>query len=275
MLTGAASALLLTACAPGGHDAERSHLGADAAALSHIHGIGVDPADGSVLVATHTGLFRVEDGEPVRVGTSNRDTMGFTVVGPGHFLASGHPGEGEAGPAALGLLESTDAGRTWTSVALSGEADFHGLDASGEAVFGYDSASGALLVARDGASFTPITRGGIADIAVAPGTTEEVLATTQDGVVSIVTGTGEATARGETVLHFIDWASSTQLVGVAPDGVVRVSDDGGRNWTAGGTVPGSPAALEVSGKTWYAGSDRGLFASADQGRTWTVVASID
>ena len=81
--------------------------------VGHIHGLGVDPADDSLYVATHFGLFHVdESGRPSRVADRYQDTMAFTVVGPGHFLGSGHPDLREDLPAHLGLIESTDAGET-------------------------------------------------------------------------------------------------------------------------------------------------------------------
>jgi hypothetical protein len=48
----------------------------------HVHGLGVNPSDGALFIATHTGLFRAADGDgtAVRVGGSFQDTMGFTVV---------------------------------------------------------------------------------------------------------------------------------------------------------------------------------------------------
>jgi hypothetical protein len=99
--------------------------------VSHVHGLGVNPADGTVYVATHTGTFRLTaDGKAERVGDSYQDTMGFTVAGPDRFLGSGHPdaeGFRRGQPPRLGLIESTDAGVNWTSLSLSGEVDFHGL----------------------------------------------------------------------------------------------------------------------------------------------------
>jgi hypothetical protein len=61
--------------------------------ISHVHGLGINPADGALIVATHFDSFRVPpDGdEAVRIGDSFQDTMGFTVAGPDHFLGSGHP----------------------------------------------------------------------------------------------------------------------------------------------------------------------------------------
>ena len=85
-----------------------------AADLGHIHGIGVNSADGQVYVGAHSGVFRVSEQQPpVLVSDRVQDFMGFTVVGPNHFLASGHPGR--ASSASVGLIESTDAGVTWTA----------------------------------------------------------------------------------------------------------------------------------------------------------------
>src|SRR5207302_1327423 len=51
--------------------------------VSHVHGLGIDPADGTLYVATHYGTFRIPDRGPAqRVGASYQDTMGFTVAGP-------------------------------------------------------------------------------------------------------------------------------------------------------------------------------------------------
>jgi hypothetical protein len=57
--------------------------------LAHVHGLGVNPADDLLYVATHFGLWRVDDDGAERVGNHYLDLMGFTVVGPDHFVASG------------------------------------------------------------------------------------------------------------------------------------------------------------------------------------------
>jgi hypothetical protein len=38
-----------------------------AGAMAHIHGIGVDPADGAIYAATHTGLFHINGQRALRV----------------------------------------------------------------------------------------------------------------------------------------------------------------------------------------------------------------
>ena len=114
----------------GSDDPATGGAGADTG-VEHVHGLGVDPADGTLYVATHYGTFRVPaDGPAQRIGDSLQDTMGFTVVGADHFLGSGHPdqqGFDEGQPPLRGLIESTDGGETWEALALSGEVDFHAL----------------------------------------------------------------------------------------------------------------------------------------------------
>jgi len=117
--------------------------------LEHVHGLGVDPADGTLYAGTNYGLIRIgEDGTATRVAGRVQDFMGFTVVGPEHYLASGHPGADQDGPANLGLIESTDGGQSWTSVSLEGEADFHVLEARHDLVYGYNA--GSIMVSEDG-----------------------------------------------------------------------------------------------------------------------------
>jgi hypothetical protein len=107
----------------------------------HVHGLGRNPADGSLFVATHTGLFRIGSGDrsAERVAGLYQDTMGFTVVGRDHFLGSGHPGSIENDPPCLGLIESRNAGATWRPISLRGEVDFHVLEARGNTVYGFGS----------------------------------------------------------------------------------------------------------------------------------------
>jgi hypothetical protein len=50
----------------------------------HVHGLGINPKDGAVFIATHTGLFRAPEGgrKARRVANRFQDTMSFMVVGP-------------------------------------------------------------------------------------------------------------------------------------------------------------------------------------------------
>lgn len=112
-----------------------------------MHGIAVNRADDQVYLATHDGLFRYDAEGPTRIGPVI-DLMGFSVVGPDHFYASGHPGPGVDLPQPVGLISSTDGGHTWDPLSRQGESDFHALTASTAGVVGYDGI--ALRSTSDG-----------------------------------------------------------------------------------------------------------------------------
>lgn len=241
--------------------------------LAHIHGLGVNPKDGKLYVASHHGLFLVSGkGEPEQIAGRTQDFMGFTVVGPDHFLGSGHPGPGDGEqPPHLGLIESTDAGKTWKSLSLSGEADFHAMEAKHDRVYGFDSQTAQLMVSEDKKSWDKKAQLPLADIAVSPKDADEILATTEQGVQrSTDGGRNFAPIDGAPPLFFIDWASADRLVGVAPDGKVYVSGDGGKAWSQGGSVSGGPQAILALGESEvYVATEEAIYHSKDDGKSFT------
>jgi hypothetical protein len=78
-------------CTDGERAAATLQAVAEDPGVVHVHRLGISPRDGALFAATHTGLFAVGDGTATRVTQRFQDTMGFTVVGPGYFLGSGHP----------------------------------------------------------------------------------------------------------------------------------------------------------------------------------------
>ncbi|WP_432503441.1 F510_1955 family glycosylhydrolase [Kineococcus arenarius] len=285
------AAVLLAGCAGAepaavqhrGGDSERSdsergeggHAAAAAAATAlpsaHVHGVAVDPADGRVHLATHDGLFRYEETGPVRVGPVI-DLMGFTVAGPDHFYASGHPGPGVDLPDPVGLIESTDGGRTWQVLSRQGHSDFHALAASDAGVVGFD---GALRSSPDGTTWH------VLDAPVEP----HDLAASPDGAVLIgtsETGPVRSTDAGRTwsaieeapLLQLVDFAGGTTVVGVSPDGTVALSTDAGATWSTRGRVPGAPQAvgadLQPDGTArLLVVTDAGVHDSRDDGVSFT------
>jgi hypothetical protein len=84
----AVGSLLLLEATNAGRGRDPAGQPESAADLGHIHGIGVNPADGRVYAGTHRGVFRLSEGQlPVLVSDRVQDFMGFTVIGPDHFLA--------------------------------------------------------------------------------------------------------------------------------------------------------------------------------------------
>lgn len=264
-----ASTLLAAGCA---QDPTTDAPSSDDAEVGHIHGLGIDPADGSLYVATHFGLFHIGDaGKSTRVAGRWQDTMAFTVVGPSHFLASGHPDLREDLPPHLGLIESTDGGETWTPLALQGEADFHILEPAGDILYAYDAASGRLLRTEDRTTFDEITTAPLISVGAREGA-DRLTATTGEGrLISVDTATGETRELGGPTTIFLDTAPDGTLAGIDPDGVVRVSTDDGETWREVGSIDGQPAALLVSEQGWYAATETAVFRTADGGSTWSRV----
>jgi hypothetical protein len=248
---------------------------ADAAAaeVAHVHGLGVDPRDGALYAGTHYGLFRLPDqGEATRVADRVQDFMGFTVAGPGHYLASGHPGAGQDGPSSLGLIESTDGGQTWQSLSLAGEADFHSLAARHGRVYGLNALNGEFMVSEDKRTWD--TRGTLpmADFAVSPEDPDVLLATTEQGLARSDDG-GRTFQPAQTapLLQLVSWGEDGTIIGVEPSGTVHASTDDGQTWEQRGSLDCAPHALTAtSGSDVFAAIDGAILASADGGRTFTV-----
>lgn len=243
----------------------------------HIHGLGVDPEDGKLYVATHLGLFRVDPqtGASSRVANRYQDTMAFTVTGPGQFLASGHPDLREDLPAHLGLIESIDAGETWQPLAKQGEADFHILEPTGDSLYAYDALTGSLLRTEDYDSFEPVLEAPLVSVAVTDAASpadSDVLATTGEGQLLLIEpDSGRAAEVQAPALLYLDSTSSGQLAGIGPQGQVYVSLDRGSLWDERGTIDGRPAAFTITAEGWFAATEDTVLRSDDEGMSWTRI----
>lgn len=246
---------------------------AGGAGMEHVHGLGVDPQDGGLYVGTHYGLFRMsESGEAALVADRVQDFMGFTVVGPGHFLASGHPGEGQDGPSSLGLIESTDAGLTWQSLSLAGQADFHSLEGRHGLVYGLNSLTGEFMVSQDKQTWDTRSQVPMADFAVSPDDPDVVLATTEQGLQrSDDGGRNFEPLPAAPVLLLVAWVGDGTIVGVEPDGTVQASANDGQSWQQRGSLDAGPQALTATdaGEV-FAAVDGAILASSDGGRSFAV-----
>lgn len=244
----------------------------------HVHGLGVNPSDDALYIAAHTGLFRLPDGaeRATRVGDRWQDTMGFTVVGPDRFLASGHPDGREDLPPFLGLIASTDAGGTWQPVSLLGEKDFHVLEAFDDRVWGFGSdfrtRREQLLVSRDGGRTWSERRTPqpLASLALDPDDPAKAIASGANALYA--TGDeGRSWQRIDSDAGLLAWPAADRLFRAASDGSVAVSRDRGAHWQRVGEIPGEPAAFEAAGGELFAALHDGtIVRSVDGGRSWSV-----
>ena len=112
MIGGFIAALLLLGANPA------IGAGQDIGSLSHIHS--VRAFGDQVILGTHEGLFRYVDEKTVQLmGPEKFDIMGLAVFGK-KLYASGHPGPGSKLPEPVGLLISTDSGKSWKKITIDG-----------------------------------------------------------------------------------------------------------------------------------------------------------
>jgi hypothetical protein len=247
--------------------------------VQHIHGLGVGASDGTLYVATHTGLFKATEGQQQmrRIGDSEQDIMGFSVVARDRFIGSGHPDPNDgSSPPNLGLIESRDGGKTWKSISLLGEADFHVLQSLGERVYGYDGTQGRLMVSTDGghqwAQRTPPAA--MFDLAIDPRDPDRIVVATERGIFSSTNaGKGWRQQRDDTA-GLLAWPAADRLYLIDGQGQVQHSSDRGRRWQPDGDIGGQPVAFIASDSELYAAlADSTVKVSSDGGANWTVRAS--
>ncbi len=155
----------------------------------HVHGVGLDPVDNSILyIATHGDFYQsISDGPPVKVDKVRADYMAFSASPvPGIPLyASGHPSTGGN----TGLIKSNDGGITWEHVSnvLEPPVDFHAMAISKqnpEMIIGFDSGARGLFKTTDaGKTWKPLEYPEyISALAISPNDSELIFAGTGKGI---------------------------------------------------------------------------------------------
>jgi hypothetical protein len=240
----------------------------------HVHGLGLAKERGTLFIATHTGLFELHAGDAraTRVGDSHQDTMGFFVLPDGRFLGSGHPDARENRPPHLGLIESRDKGRSWRTISLDGEADFHVLRAHGRTVYGFDSSNDRFLVSRDGGR-TWTERGipeTFIDLAIDPSNPQHVIASGGSALYRSTDGGVRWTPVASGLSGYLAWPAAKRLFVATLDGALLTAADATGAWRAQGQLGGPVAALHASSaeELFVALHDGTILRSTDSGRSW-------
>ena len=248
----------------------------------YVGSLSVNPADGSLYLATNTGLFRIREGshrtERVKGTLRTPDGSGSVsealvvrFTGPNRALASGHPAAGGDLPPALGLISTGDGGRTWSSVSELGTADFHALELSGGRLVAPMYGQAQIYVSADqGRTFqTRAAPQPLVDLELDPEDPRRWVASAATGLFTSADEGRTWRQRDPTPYSRFAWVAPEELYRIDPGGPVLRSRDGGTKWEKAGTTGGEPQALAASEGLLYAALlDGSIRESRDGGRTW-------
>lgn len=245
----------------------------------HVHGLGYDKKRNTLYIATHTGMFELlaVAEKARRIGDSYQDTMGFTLVSPDFFLGSGHPDLREELPSHLGLIKSTDRGRSWDPVSLLGKADFHVLRAQGKTVYGFDSRSERLMASTDGGRNwkKSVPPEALLDLVIDPGNPRHLLAS--GGSVIYESQDSGQTWKGVAIglAGHLAWPAPGRAYLADMAGSFLTAPRASGPWRSRGVLGSPPAALlAVNERTLFVALHDGtIVRSGDGGATWKVRAT--
>ena len=254
----------------------------------YIGSVSVNPADGAIYLGSNTGLFEIPKvgGKPVKVTGTLKTPGGEGAVsealvakftGPDELIASGHPSGDSTLPPALGLIRSSDAGKTWESVSELGTSDFHALSRSEDVLVAPLYGQAQILLSRDeGKTFEPrVAPMALVDLAADPGDSKRWVATSESGIFVSEDEGKTWRQRDPTPNVRLAWHDSGELFRIDPGGPVKVSTDGGESWEDRGSTGGEPQALTVdqAGALYAATLDGKVQKSEDGGKTFTPLVT--
>lgn len=234
--------------------------------ISHIHS--VRAFGDQVILGTHEGLFRYVDQKTVQlIGPEIFDIMGLAVFGK-KLYASGHPGPGSKLPEPVGLILSTDSGKSWKKLGLQGEVDFHLLESAGADMYGVDSGSGNLLYSNNaGKKWTSRGKNVVSDIAVNPAKVGSALALRDGKLISTQNSfTKMRNVNSTPALTSLDWITGS-LLATGGKSLYR-STDSGMSWKKLSDFPEDASTVTQSAKIIAVVVGNSIYKSTDGGKTF-------
>ena len=249
-------------------------------ALGHIHDMVLD-SEGVLLVASHSGLYRIDDIErAVLVNEQQHDLMSMTMLDSGDLLVGGHPDLRleeymvDERPPFLGLTRSGDGGQTWEVVDLLGDADFHALAPTTAGLFAAET-SGVIMHRTADGVWTELGTVEAADLAVNPSDVAEQVAPDYDDTLwaSVDGALTWAPVESAPSLVEVEWPAADELVGIDESGTMWTAVRPLGPWTRTATGPADAETFLVddSGFWWVSVDGGAISKSANRGETWTTV----
>ena len=213
----------------------------------HVHGLGLDPTDHSILyIATHGDFYQSINGAPpIKVDKIRADYMAFNapLVSGFPLYASGHPSTGGN----TGLIKSNDGGITWEHVSnvIEPPVDFHAMSTSKqnpEMLIGFDSGARGLFKTTDaGKTWETLEYPEyVSALAISPNDSELIFAGTNNGIFK--------------------------------------SNNAGKSWIPLETYQGLPVyalAFDKEGKLFASVKTFGIVQSNDLGDSWEGLIHVD
>ncbi len=267
--------LALVGCGSRGQDS----LAASGDDLIHIHDMALDE-NGSLLVASHSGLYRIDaEDQAIRIGELH-DLMSMTILADGELLASGHPNllleefSVEGRPPFLGLARSDDGGQSWTELDLLGEADFHALVNTSDGLYAAE-ASGDIWLQDTKGQWSTLGSIEARDLAIDPSDPRLQLAPDFGATVWLSTDAATTWSRlpGAPPLIEIEWVADDLIVGVTEAGSIWSADNVAGPWSDAAMGPAGVETFYVDGSgSWWLSKEGGSISrSDDQGDSWAAV----
>ena len=253
----------------------------------YVNALDVDPRTREFLLTTNRGFFRIDAGSGrvrrVRgtvVARGRRAAVGtfleLEVAGPGRLVGSGHPDRAGTLPSFLGVIRSSDGGRTWSVLSRLGDADLHKIVLAHGRMYAFDAVLSALLVSSDGGrtfteNFTP--RGLVIDFEVDPANGGRVVASTASELFRTLDAGASWRPIDRREGIRLAWPAPDALYRAHEDDTVEISPDGGDTWRARATVDGEPYTFKWIGRDelYLALSDGTILHTTDGARTWRTV----
>lgn len=267
---------------------------------NHLHGLDFHSAQQSLFLATHFGLFVLQDSELFQLGTSRDDFMGFSLHphDADVVYTSGHPRRGGN----MGVMKSSDGGETYEQVftGLQGEiVDFHSMTVSAaDADILYGAFQGRLYRSVDGAKTWSYATAeglpaqgycwGVPCLHADPHDPNRIYAGTAQGLMRSDDQGGHWTevtngSAGAVVSVAVDPENEKVLIAHTQHHGIARSADAGSTWepaNSGLDLADGEAVFQFvfdpdnANRVFLATTEDQVYQSEDQGRNWTRLLGV-